>query len=490
MLGNTVAGGKCTRHEGKHLVSEGSNRQKEHNAAPSAQARRLRVVNRVGCAALLLAPLLILTAILLTAKNDSERRLAAEIARLETAGVILPLEALVPQVPAGEQNAADIYQQAFASLNLPQTDWDAIDSLPIMSQQHLARAADAVSRNARYYELLDQASRLPHCAFPVPWQARAAATFPHLSQLRQAARWEMVRAEHVAAQGDLDAALDCVSVSLRMAEHIKGEPTVIAQLVAYAMQKVAVGSLATVLSSGDPSPEACLRLRAQISTIAQGESLARSHKGELVLLVLPGFDTYRRSSMLWTKGRTMPNWGDEIIVRSYATPLGQHFLNEDELLSLRVMANQIAAAQDPWPVARQKLRENDDLLAAAPRACSALSLMLSSVESDRIFVVRDASTALLRAAEIGLAVTSYRHTHGSYPASLEELTEEGPALPDDPFDPGQPFRYRADAGGFTIWSIGPNMVDDNDVGYSKGMSLVDGAYDVVFLCRRLREDDL
>jgi hypothetical protein len=33
-------------------------------------------------------------------------------------------------------------------------------------------------------------------------------------------------------------------------------------------------------------------------------------------------------------------------------------------------------------------------------------------------------------------------------------------IPADPFNPGQPFRYESDGSKYTLWSIGPNRVDD------------------------------
>jgi hypothetical protein len=62
---------------------------------------------------------------------------------------------------------------------------------------------------------------------------------------------------------------------------------------------------------------------------------------------------------------------------------------------------------------------------------------------------------------IGCVLTRYRNAHGELPSSLEALV---PAfldrVPTDVMD-GQPIRYRrAESGGYLLWSIGQNRIDD------------------------------
>jgi hypothetical protein len=49
-----------------------------------------------------------------------------------------------------------------------------------------------------------------------------------------------------------------------------------------------------------------------------------------------------------------------------------------------------------------------------------------------------------------------------YPASLNELVPEYlRQVPVDPFDGGEPFHYQAQSGKYTLWSIGPDGVDNH-----------------------------
>ena len=71
----------------------------------------------------------------------------------------------------------------------------------------------------------------------------------------------------------------------------------------------------------------------------------------------------------------------------------------------------------------------------------------------------------LRAAALALAANRFHAAHGRWPAELGELVPDFiAALPDDPFGRG-PLLYRADGGGgWIIYSVGPNGVDDGGDG--------------------------
>jgi hypothetical protein len=79
------------------------------------------------------------------------------------------------------------------------------------------------------------------------------------------------------------------------------------------------------------------------------------------------------------------------------------------------------------------------------------------------FVPKGAATvARIRIARTVLAVEIYRGKHGgSLPETLGEVSAElSDGVPKDPFD-GQPLRYRsAAAGGYVVWSVGPDRKDD------------------------------
>jgi hypothetical protein len=90
------------------------------------------------------------------------------------------------------------------------------------------------------------------------------------------------------------------------------------------------------------------------------------------------------------------------------------------------------------------------------------ALVRSLVPSlDRMIDIRFQGRALHQATLTVLALERYRQEKGSYPATLEELKQAGylDTLPADPYSNG-PLTYRAIGDGFTLYSVGPDFVDN------------------------------
>jgi hypothetical protein len=74
-----------------------------------------------------------------------------------------------------------------------------------------------------------------------------------------------------------------------------------------------------------------------------------------------------------------------------------------------------------------------------------------------------------------IAIERYRRIHGAAPESLDQLVPEFlKKAPDDPFD-GAPLRYRRDATGYKVYSIGPDGIDHGGASGAEGQPL-----DIVF----------
>jgi len=62
---------------------------------------------------------------------------------------------------------------------------------------------------------------------------------------------------------------------------------------------------------------------------------------------------------------------------------------------------------------------------------------------------------------VALALHAHHADHANYPASLEELAPKYLcAIPDDPFVIKGPLRYRRSGKSYTLYSIGPDGIDD------------------------------
>ena len=89
-----------------------------------------------------------------------------------------------------------------------------------------------------------------------------------------------------------------------------------------------------------------------------------------------------------------------------------------------------------------------------------LDLLLPSL--GRRTAVEAECLAQLRLGVTAMALEQFHAARGGrYPASLRELSLRYlTAIPADPFD-GQPLRYQKKAGGYVLYSIGPDLADDS-----------------------------
>jgi len=95
-------------------------------------------------------------------------------------------------------------------------------------------------------------------------------------------------------------------------------------------------------------------------------------------------------------------------------------------------------------------------------------------------LTRMASEARRACAQTGIAIARYLARHGRAPASLDELVPgQLLEIPLDPFD-GQPLRYRADAEGALVYSLGADAHDDGGKPSSAADPLAARGSDLVF----------
>jgi len=411
----------------------------------------------------LLYVLLVLLVIHIIATLITGHMVRRKLADIKASGGALTMRELAPTVPPGEPNAADIYQRAFDAFRISTDDQDILfnfDAPPTEERTHLAR--EVIAANEDYYELLDRASRVPACAFPVDWDAGFEMTFPHLADMRQAARMLRVRAEVLAHDGDMDSAVASCAIVFRIAEHAKMEPTLIGQLVAYAIQLFAGDGLENVLSQGTPSIEVSRKLYQQVAAIDQKAPFMRAIQGERACTIwvfdyvrraIPGdlFEQLFGPSEPWLFWK-MRGW------RLYRTA-GRPLLNLDEVTSLNLWEEYNAGLSAAWPESNERLERTTVTIDRIPIYRGFLTKMVFPVFA-RANWRRDQMTAMIGNAQIALALEAFKAEHGRYPDTLADLAEEGWKLPTDPFT-GGPHHYRREGAGFVVWSTGQDMDDDN-----------------------------
>jgi len=458
----------------------------------------------------LLIALAVLVALHLIATLITGLMLQRELNRLRKAGepmtaaeLLTPLQ-LEPEtsVSPDSPNAAWVYQHAFQTLRLTKDEQQEYTDLPSptstetaagepitpaqVAAARLAFARKVIPKNAHYFSLLEEASRIHDCAFTIRWDAGWNALFPNFAPMREAGRWLSLRAELLTSEGRVDNALADADTTLRIAEHAKTEPTLIGQLVGYALQSIAVRSLESTLSAGQPSPTACRASYDQLAAIDQINPSVRALQCERVLMGMWAYDSLRRHPIEASRNLfdiTGQSGGWRWLVLCTYTTLGRPFFNLDAATYLRHMRDQTAAFEQPWPQSFRAVNALAKELEQVPVYRGVLTHMVLPVFS-RALESRESRTALLRAAQIALALKVYQAEHGAYPDFLADLQDAGWKLPTDPFTQ-KPYHYRRDGAGFLVWSAGPDMDDDNgrDVDPKRAPARFVGEdYDLTFRC--------
>jgi hypothetical protein len=141
------------------------------------------------------------------------------------------------------------------------------------------------------------------------------------------------------------------------------------------------------------------------------------------------------------------------------------------------IAKTFAALTELETKARQRANSTADFLLAkrpdgverlAPKVkaqCLANLMMLPSVFASRpVARVEQQRQAYENLAILAFALAGYRADHDEYPRGLAQLTPTYiDAIPQDPFTDGD-LRYRAENGGYLLYSVGPNGKDDDGFG--------------------------
>jgi hypothetical protein len=401
-----------------------------------------------------------------------------ELDRLKRQGEPLTVRELAPKVPEGHDNAANLYAE------LPSLDRMTafMKTIPGYTSDKWnaawrARARQAVTANQGYFRVLEQASRIEECAFPVDWEAGQMALMPHPRYLREAARWLQVRAEVQLLDGRPgEAAASCAGI-LRVADHAGCGPSILEALVAQAIRTIALRELARLLASDSLTRPTCLSLYRQLESIDSAGALLRTVRGERASWV--------QTFALLERGEGVaPMFGEEsaLQVDRYQS-FGRPSWNLDKLSYLRASEKYLAALDKPWAEARERaktlsveiarLRLNDVTDGAFDLNFTPFLLWQSRGDAARMGAARTALAAVL-----------YRHDHGRYPDSLEELEKAGWKLPLDPFT-AKPLRYRREPDGFAVWSLGPDMTNNNARDFNPAKDQWDTlGYDLVFRVAR------
>lgn len=314
---------------------------------------------------------------------------------------------------------------------VPGSEWPQLAEC----RELLAGAEMAAARKA--------ASEGGFARFPVDFSMGLSTPLTYTQELRSVGRLFMLDAYVAAHDGERDRVLDDVNGMIAASDALHFEPLLISQLVRVALRTMGIRTLEELMPHCQWEDAQLADLQSRLMSIDLKLSFERAMVGERAV----GVDA----------------------VKSF--PLGP-FRASNERAVLDFYERSVAGMADSWKGSMESAKELSEEIGGLSRGTlgafrySAVLNLLPAVE--QVATAGARAESLRRCACIGVAMRRHKLQHGKMPGALEELTADVFELPEglsvmevltDPFDE-KPLRLKVDGDAVTIYSVGPNLIDD------------------------------
>ena len=368
-------------------------------------------------------------------------------------------------LPAGAQNAADVYLAAFS--NYKKWDRDAMRAIPITGRASMparTEPLDAPTRqqvnrflsdNKQALSLLYKAASIEHCRYPDdltpvsnPIRYRR---FDLGNDVRTAAQLLRLEALNASENKDFDKFLASISTSLALARSLNG-PLMIHRSTHDTVLRGTYRSIERAINRTLLTDEQLLRLSVLIKESDNDKGFKRALLTEQCLglhkFIAPLSEVSVRI------GEQEKSLLRKLIISRILGLNSRHALGYIDL-----MQKSIDALELPDP---DRLKAFEAIRDSAPR--NNQGRIIRDVLELEMEIYRQARARVTLAA---LAVERYRLAEGHLPKSLDNLV---PAymeiVPEDPFN-GQSLRYRRLKTGFVVYSVNEDLSDNGGAEISK-----------------------
>jgi hypothetical protein len=366
---------------------------------------------------------------------------------------------VIPRPVPDAENGAKLYLQAADIIKAREANRGAgYDSKDWRDAAKMAVVAKYVAEDADALALMKEAAGRPYAWFNLNWSDPPATLFPHLAKMRNLARFVGSAAIVASERGDQAEALDDLRVGFTMSRHVCPEPTLIDQLVCYAMDAIMVSAAEMVIGKG-PLPEDKARaLNEELGRVDYMAGMEKAMQMERCFGIYM-FDQVRRHPK-FIEQTVSPDIAQEVEVRwrlwAYAYLL-RPLAYADERVYLEHMDRSAAMVGASWretaggPTVVPHEKDN------MPR-WAVLSGVLTPMFS-RASARRDQAMAMRALVGAAMGVEMYKQKTGKYPAGLAEVREVGWKVGEDPFS-GKELVYKVVGPTYLLYSIGPDLKDD------------------------------
>lgn len=409
-------------------------------------------------------------------------KVSARLQAIRRAGYPTTLEELNRWYPAirPEDNAAPLYANAFAQWNLKGTNSADLPYLgraqppprkgPLKPEVQEA-IETLIGLNSAVFEKLHHAALKPACRYSMDFTPGFSAQVPHIHGIGICAQLLSLKVLLCRETGRTDDALVATADTWALSRSAASEPSILAGRIQMSCQEIVCADIERLLNRFRLSAEQLARLGDLLGSPTAALDLNRALAGERCE-ALAVFNLPPRSLVALVDNPSNPdpaNLDTGPLGDASISSMGIKFmrlsgwLDQDRLFYLDRFEEYDRAASRPFPERYGALVYFHQMRALHRRDESRFLISRIMLRPLSGILVRSViHAAELRTTRTALVIERYRLAHGDEPPDdLESLVGEFlDTLPEDPFD-GRPLRYRRLARGYVVYSIGPDVRDDD-----------------------------
>ncbi|RYX81960.1 hypothetical protein EON83_21710 [bacterium] len=344
-----------------------------------------------------------------------------------------------PRPPLPSPNGFDAYVKATQAIVPANPPVDPINDAKRPTPQQAAtqyspqRRRAWIAANATTWKLMDEAKTLP-CYSP---DIRGLLPTPlYWGQFRELARCQSIRVKEAKTSGKWGEAANLGLDTIEMGLNTERGSVLIGSLVSIAIEAIGQRSIEDVPSH-----------------LSATEAKTTARRLETMLDKAQPFSevlTEEKWSMAASIGRTGGGSGAGIMGK-----IGSLYFSRAMAETVAMMDSLIAEANKPAGAQTQ---------VAAPTGLTSTLASMNFPVMKRSFFNDERRKSAERLLLLQLALRAYRAERGAYPTQLSQLAPTYlKSVPVDPFGKGEPLHYAVKGDSYTLWSIGPDGIDDKGI---------------------------
>lgn len=371
--------------------------------------------------------------------------------------------ACLPAIVTENQNAAPLYERAFALLK--SSSEKDVNNPPTGSNNVFDPNEPAtiafLKEQSGTIELLRKAAALPACRFDADLGNSDISEMLHgLNDERNVANVLNLDAREAIAHGRVSQAIADTNAIFEMSRQFGRRPLIISALVAWGIDAVAVSTLQTVLPSVSDLHELNQINLEDLPSL--GRATQEAFRGEEAF-ALSLFVSWPTAQTRASGGSLGPFYSPSPEGASFRI----FFLDLDSYLAQLQLLQE--SAVEPYYQIRDRLPG-----VAGTGLQESLFTSLLNTSFARVIELSSRFQAQESCCVLALAMTRFRLDHHVFPAALQALIPgDLSAIPTDPFD-GKPMKLAVRAGRWIIYSVGPDGIDNG------GAEMLNGKGDIIF----------